>query len=137
MTNWVPTKRELFLGAVTACVAALAAAGCAAGEPPSISNLALAPTTITAGEATQVTGGVDFEDADGDVSDVFFGLALDGEDQGETSQEVAGADGLSSGRAAFILQLQPPVPGEIDVSVWLVDAEGNESNTLSETIVAE
>ena len=80
---------------------------------------------------------MDFEDVDGDVSEVFFGIALDSVDQGENSQEVAEADGLSSGRAAFILLLQPPEPGDVTVSVWLVDAEGNESNTLSETIVAE
>lgn len=127
-------QREL--SALVLTWAALALAGCA-GEPPSISNFTLSPVTIAAGEQTQVHGEVDFEDPDGDVADVVFGITFEGEDAGETSQPVAGAEGLTAGRALFIVALQPPEPGEIELSVRLVDEEGNESNTLSAIVTAE
>ena len=67
----------------------------------------------------------------------MFDLSFDGESLGDTSQAVTGADDLTSGRTVLVLLLQPPEPGEIEVEVWIVDDEGNESNSLSTTIVAE
>lgn len=119
-----------------AVVLSFVAIGCA-GDPPSISNLSLIPDRVTVGETTQINGGLDFADPDGDIEELFFGLSLNGSEPEQASQDVPEATDFTDGRMAFILMLTPPEAGPIDVEVWLVDADGSESNRLTTAVTAE
>jgi len=129
-------RRLVFVRRAALATVIFLAAACA-GEPPSISNLTLSPDVVPAGTSTQVSGSVDFSDPDGDVEELVFSLAMNGETPGEASQEVPTAAGLEQGTVAFILLLQPPETGTVDIGVWLVDADGSESNHLSTSVTAE
>lgn len=121
---------------VVAVVLSLVTIGCA-GDPPSISNLSLVPDRVTVGESTQVNGGLDFADPDGDIEELFFALSINDSEPEQTSQDVPEATDFTDGRMAFILMLTPPAVGLIDVEVWLVDADGSESNHLTTQVTAE
>jgi len=121
-----------------------AGAGCAddgggdPGAPPTVSNLALTPETVTAGSLVTLSGTMRFSDPDGDVALLVSELELPGgATQPGPETPVAGAAGITTGDVPFQLALQTSAPGALTVRVWLVDTKGNPSNTLEAVVTVE
>ena len=103
-----------------------AAAAAAKGAAPTISNLTFKTTTLTAGKLETLQGSCDFADADGD----FDGIQGKASIGGTTSQIARTPAATSDKSGAVIIQLQlgASVKGTIDVELWGLDKNGNESN---------
>ena len=114
------------------------ATGGSAAAHPIVSDLKYSPDTATVGQKTTVNGSVTFEAPNGNVT--LLGLAItlpDGTSQDLPKIEVKDAAGLKKGWTSFVFYLVPPAAGTYDFEVWLVDADGNESNRLTGKVGAE
>jgi hypothetical protein len=108
--------------------------GCSAktvGVPPRIFNLH-APTSINAGGSEDAS--FDFEDPDGDVAN--FGMKFKFSRGGGANfwKKIYPEKNLGdkkTGTKRFVVRTKPTFPQMIQVTVWLIDQEGNESNDLS------
>jgi hypothetical protein len=118
------------------------AAGCSdesdQGSPPSISDLTYAPTTVTVGQLTTITGTFSFTDPDGDLKEMTASLTPPaGQPQTLPAQALQNEAGQTSGMAQLQLVLQPPLAGTYSFEVWLTDDAGNDSNHLTGTFEAQ
>ena len=123
---------------VVACGGDDAVEGEDGGEPPRISGLTYDPATIPVGSPTTITGTLTFEDPDGDVA--RFGLAVTppgGESQELPKVDIANAQGVKRSPTQVAFFVQPQVPGPHEFEVYVVDAEGHESNRLAGRLAAE
>ncbi|MEM9192363.1 MAG: hypothetical protein AAGF12_24525 [Myxococcota bacterium] len=116
------------------------ALGCGetSGSRPTIRSLTLTPEQVTVGAATSLAAQVQFEDPDGDVLEAWVTFQMeDGTGATTTSVRVTGASGLTSGQVSVQLSVAAPAPGAYLVTIWLRDAEGNDSNRFDATVRAE
>ena len=105
---------------------------------PVLSNLAHAPAALTTGQATRVVGTFDFVDPDGDIQ--FFWVAATppvGDSATLGPRDAQGADGKTSGEMRFQVDLDPRLPGDYLLEVWVVDDADNASNRLQTTLPAQ
>lgn len=101
------------------------------GTPPSISNLQLAPTTLTANVQTSMTGSLAFVDPDADVESLGIDIELpDGSVQPLPLTDVRNSAGTSDGTIQISLAIVPPAAGAYRFELWLEDARGYASNRL-------
>lgn len=101
------------------------------GTAPTISALTLDPATVPRGAATNVTASLRFVDPDGDIELGHVALMLSGQTQTLPPVTVQNVAGLTEAEVLLLLRFQPPTTDPIEVEVWLTDAAGNLSNTLT------
>jgi hypothetical protein len=107
------------------------------GVPPEIRALTLGATTNPVGDEEAIHGVFEFSDADGDAESIAFEVLLpDGTVQVLPPQAVQGLDNQPLGTVSFSLSYSRDGMGRYEVTVWLVDAQGLESNRLTGTIVS-
>jgi hypothetical protein len=134
----------------TTLTASLASLGCGSsgsssggattqsGSAPKISNLSIAPNTLTVNRAEMVQATFDFEDAEGDLSTLQASLKLsNGQVQAAPPISLAPLAGSKSGKAALAVQLVIPSAGPVEVTMTALDAAKNASNTLTVTLQAQ
>lgn len=138
MRNW---KRS---GAGAAILAAgLALGGCEAedgaggGTAPEISGLTSSATTVEVGKQQNVTLGFTFADPDGDVAKAHVDIAIDGVAPAAVEAAVAQAAGVNQGAGQVIVALIIPKAGEVTLRLTVIDAAGNDSNTLETKLTAQ
>ena len=108
------------------------------GAAPTISNLTLAPLDLETGKVTNLSGTVSISDADGDVTQVGVDAKLpDGRTQSLPSAPAQGANGVKEGQLALALAFGPPAAGAYELSLFVIDAKGNQSNRLTVTVTAK
>ncbi len=105
------------------------------GTAPTIEGLVLTPDEVDAEATSEVMADFTFTDPEGDVESVNIALHTADESM-EVVTDVDGAEGLLEGPARVAIELGPTMVGELELELHLIDAMGNESNTLSSTIVA-
>jgi len=108
------------------------------GTAPAIDSLVYAPDTLTVGTASVIEATFNFADPEGDVD--MFVIEVNPPDgvvvpaiQGAT----AGTSGLTAGALSLMLALNPPVAGNYDFTITVMDSAGNTSNGLSGTLTAQ
>ncbi len=107
------------------------------GDPPTIAGLRVTPDTIEVGQQVRLEGTLSFEDPDGDVAFISLELRPEGGIPQQDDVTVAGAEGITVGQVPFMLLVQAVQPGPIELGVWLIDGEGNESNELTAELLAQ
>lgn len=122
---------------VLVCVLGLGLAACGGDggqSAPEIQALTLGATTNPMGNDEAIHGVFEFTDADGDAVSVAFEVLLpDGTVQDLPPQAVDGIEGRRYGTVSFSLTYSRDTLGRYEVTVWLVDAQGRESNRLTGT----
>jgi hypothetical protein len=107
------------------------------GTPPVISNLVYSPKTIAVGQATTISGTVDFTDIDGDVDKIAITLSAAGQTQTLPETTVQNTSGVKQGTLNFALEVGTASAGTAQFSVALIDKAGNESNALMGAVTAQ
>lgn len=108
------------------------------GSPPEISDLSYSPSSVTAGQLATVQGSFSFEDPDGDLLEMLVTLTDPaGNNMEMPATEVTDAKGKTIGIVTLQLALVAPAPGTYPFAVLVVDENGNDSNPLTGSIVAE
>lgn len=126
-----------------ACLLTAACGGDDEGSPaasgsPTISNLALTPTTIVAAQQADLQGSVDFADPEGDVATMRIEIRNPaGAAAPLVEGPLQGTQGVQQGAAQFTLQLLVPSAGAYPLEVWVRDSEGNDSNRLATSLTAQ
>lgn len=112
--------------------------GCGGNESqsaPEIQALTLGATTNPMGDDEAIHGVFEFTDPDGDAASIAFEVRLpDGTVQDLPPQAVEGLDNRKYGTVSFSLTYSRDTMGRYEVTVWLLDAHGQESNRLTGTI---
>ena len=109
-----------------------ACAGEADGTAPTLNSLTYAPERILAGEATNVTGTVLFEDPEGDLLELHSEIVgPDGRPVLTAPSPIAGSEGLRAGQVNIALVVNMPASGTYTLRVWVRDAHGHDSNVLT------
>lgn len=111
-------------------------AGCSQEEepaPPEIRELIMATSSLILDDGYESLSGVfEFEDPNGDVESVMFEVVLPGgsvEEVGPLAlEDVAGKE---SGSVSFTLVYSRDMLGLYEITVWLVDSQGQLSNELT------
>jgi hypothetical protein len=107
------------------------------GAAPVIADLEYEPATARAGGSTTVTGRISFEDPEGDAAEVASRIRPAGGRPRVNPRSRLALSGARKGTAAFTFVIRPGAPGSLPFEVWLIDATGNVSNTLSGEIAIE
>lgn len=108
------------------------------GKPPSISDLSLSPTALTARQQNTIAGSLAFVDPDADVLELGVSVELpDGSRQTLPATDVLSSAGVTEGSIQVTLAIVPPAVGAYRFELWLVDALGSESNRLEATAQAQ
>jgi hypothetical protein len=103
-----------------------------AGERPSLANLQLSPSSVVqnqGGGTVTLTASFDFQDAGGNLSDLYLS---DGAGQ-TLSLPIQGADGITGGTLQLYLYVHTDVIGRYAFDLWVDDAFGLASNSLTGT----
>lgn len=115
---------------IVACGGGGGGSGAVVENSPSISNLSFSPTIIEIGQLTDIEGTLDFLDNDGDLSTLTI-VSADGSQQ---TTNISGLSGQKSGTIMGIVQLQASELGKSTFQVFVSDAKGHQSNSLSGSI---
>ncbi len=108
------------------------------GSPPKIVDVTLDKTEIAVGKLETVKVTIAYADADADITKVGQQLVSpSGTSQSPNVLDIGEASGQKEGTHAFALQIAAPAAGDANVSFWLVDAQGNESEKVTRTISAK
>jgi len=108
------------------------------GAPPTLKDLAVTPSALQVGKATVLTGRATLEDADGDVTAMLGEVTLpNGSVQALQQTNLANASGARTAPVQFSLQVSVMAPGDYALTLWLKDAEGNESARVRQTLTAQ
>jgi hypothetical protein len=114
--------------------------GCVAdeGTPPEISSLSYSPETTGVGQTATISGTIEFVDDDGDLE--LLGLtAIDpgGLQSDLPMSQIQGVAGTTEGTIGIQVFLVTSMVGTYQFEIFVVDAEGNESNRLAGTLEAQ
>lgn len=125
---------SLFLPVIAGFVLTACGEGGGGGDPtpPSISNLQYGPATVylnEGGGTVMISGTVDFQDTGGDVTTARF-ISSAGAD---LVIPVSGMAGSASGTIQGSFTVGTTTLGDYTFDVWIVDANGSNSNHLSGT----
>lgn len=108
------------------------------GTPPEISALSYQPDTATVGETVTIAGTLDFADEDGDLDLIAItAIDPDGIVSDLPPTMIQGVDGMTSGTIGIQVFLVVSKAGTYDFDLFVVDADGNESNRLSGVVEAQ
>jgi len=128
------TMRTLYC-TIGICLWLAACGGDGGGSPPEIQTLTLAATTNPMGNDEAIHGVFEFEDPDGDAASIAFEVLLpDGTLEALPPQTMDSLEHLKRGTVSFSLTYSRDTMGRYEVTVWLLDAQGLESNRLTGTI---
>jgi len=116
------------LRAVAVCVLLLA--GCS-DDPPEIRNLKYSPNAAITGVMASISGGVNYTDSDGDISQTQLEL-IDPSGASIVSSPTPIQDVTQGalGNVAFTLTFTPPVEGIYHFNIWIIDLLGRQSNKI-------
>jgi hypothetical protein len=106
------------------------------GSAPTISDLAVDASGVRIDEPSLVLLNFSFEDPDGDLDMVTISLQAGGEAQ-EVQAPIEGAADVTEGEVPAAMAVQIAAAGTYSFGLWVVDAEGNESNHLDGEYVVE
>ena len=138
------TNTRFFVAALALITAP--ALGCSAdaadetdkGSPPKLVDVTFDKNEIPVGALETVKVTITYSDADGDVAKIGEQLTTpSGTSQSPNVVELSEAAGQKEGTHAFALQIAAPAAGAAEVSFWLVDRKGNESDKVTRTITAK
>ena len=108
------------------------------GTAPELSGLTYDDVIVPLGVVTTIDGMVHFSDPDGDVQTLHLALVQpDGARSELAPSQIGGTAGMTEGDLALILSIGPVMTGTHEFEVFVRDAGGNSSNTLSGTVNAE
>jgi hypothetical protein len=108
------------------------------GTAPKISDLTVTPTEIEVGKQAALSGTITIDDPEGDVAQVGVDATVPGgQKQSFPKTAAQGASGVKQGQIGIALAIVPPAAGAYDLSFFVVDGKGNESNRLSVTITVK
>lgn len=108
------------------------------GSAPKLVDVTLDKAEIAVGALETLKIAVTYSDADGDVAKLGEQLvAPSGTSQSPNVIDLPEASGQKEGTHALALQIAAPTVGEANVSFWLVDQQGNESEKVTRTITAK
>jgi hypothetical protein len=127
-----PESRFLSFATVLALAACGGGGGGTPDSTPSISNLQFAPTSVLQydGDGHAGVGGtLAFTDKGGDLATLHLATS-----QGQRIEEpIAGAAGIKSGTISGGIEIDTSVIGRYTFEIYVIDAGGRRSNTLSGT----
>jgi hypothetical protein len=138
------TSSRLILAAIALLTAPLP--GCTSdatgeaeeGSPPTLVDVTLDKTEIAVGALETVKITIAYADADGDIAKMGEQLVTpSGTSQSPNILDLGEAAGQKKGTYAFALQIAAPAEGAAEVSFWLIDQQGNESEKVTRTITAK
>ena len=119
----------------------LALAACASDDDtaaPTISNLTASPSSLPVGQQTTVSGTVMFSDPDGDLDQLGVEVTLpDQSKQALPMTDLQNVGTMTEGTIAWALIVVPPSAGRYDMKIWVTDAEGDPSNQLMGSAMAQ
>lgn len=127
------------LQAITLLLSASLGAACATddGSTPAISDLTGSPSTMTVGQQATVGGTMLFDDADGNLVHLSGEIVLpDDTVRALAKTSLTGVGTMTSGTLAWQMIVVPPMAGSYTLSLWVIDADGHESNHLDMTATA-
>jgi hypothetical protein len=105
------------------------------GDPPAISALTYGPDTIPSAQQSSVSGTLQFQDPDADLTQLGAAVTLpDGTVQELPLTALQGYAGQVTGRVTLTLTIVPPVAGTYGFEVWVIDAQDHASNRLEGTL---
>ncbi len=108
------------------------------GTAPTISNLTHDATTLTLNEQGLIMGSFGFTDPDGDADLMQIDIMMpNGQPVAVPDTVLTGVDGLTAGTINWNLTLTPPLAGTYDITLRVVDVEGNVSNELQDSFDAQ
>ncbi len=110
------------------------------GQAPTISNLVVTnqPATVPVGQTTAFNGSLAVSDADGDAQSIqVSATAPGGSTTSPAPSQLQGASGQTSFAVNWSFAATPPTAGTYTVSLTVIDSEGQTSNALSFTQVAQ
>lgn len=121
----------------SAMIVSLWLAGCGGdgpNAPPEIRELTLGATTNPMGSDEAIHGIFEFTDSEGNAGSIAFEVLLpDGTVEDLPPQPVDGLSHRTQGSVSFSLTYPRDRLGRYEVTVWLIDAQGLESNRLTGT----
>ena len=104
---------------------------------PTISDLTATPSSMTVGQQATVSGTMVFDDPDGNLEQLGAEVTLpDHSVQALPMTDLIGVGTMKTGTLGWRMAVIPPMAGEYKLSLWLTDADGNESNRLETTATA-
>lgn len=108
------------------------------GAAPKISDLTLSPLEVEVNKQVAISGTLTIDDPDGDVAQVGVD-ATDGSGRKQSLPKTPaqGASGVKQGQIAVALAFGTNVAGSYELSFFVVDAKGNESNRLAATVTVK
>ncbi|HEY5924658.1 MAG TPA: hypothetical protein VIV11_23425 [Kofleriaceae bacterium] len=105
---------------------------------PTISNLAYSPMTMPVGTQTTITGSLNFSDPDGDLDQLAVEITLpDASKQTLPMTDLQNVGSMTEGTIAWALIVVPPAAGRYDMKIWITDIEGEPSNQLMGSAMAQ
>jgi hypothetical protein len=105
---------------------------------PTISNMTYSPTSLPVGVQTTITGNVKFTDPDGDLDQLAVEITLPNQSKQMLPMvDLQSVGSMTDGSFAWAMIVVPPTAGTYDMSLWVVDASGLESNKLEGSATAQ
>jgi hypothetical protein len=105
-----------------------------AGDAPHISDLSYSPNTGTVNQQLTIIGQVVFTDVDADANRFAAEVRGPGLSASVPATAATGVTGHTEGTLIFQLTILPPVAGDYEFDIWMIDAQGNLSNRLTGAI---
>lgn len=137
----IESLRARFAAAVLAAIVPACSADDSpekAGTAPIIADLSYTPSSVKVGEQSVIQGRLAFEDVEADVTELAVELKSSAAGAAQAMpRQKTNATGLAKGELQLVLAVAAPAAGDYEFSVYLVDAQGHESNRLSGTLHAE
>lgn len=118
----------------------LALTACASDDStaPTISNLTFSPSSLPVGQQTTVSGNFGFTDPDGDLDQLGVEVTLpDQSKQSLPMTDLQQVGTMTDGTIAWALIIAPPSAGTYHLSLWITDGDGNTSNHLEASAIAQ
>jgi len=107
------------------------------GAAPTISSLAIDTDAVRIGETRTLSGTFQFQDGAGDVSELYMKIGMpNGKEMLSPPTELATTRGLLTGSIEVELGGVFPLPGQYELTVWVRDEKGNDSNRLTHSFEA-
>ena len=129
-------RGQLLLAALLALLVGASACGDEGGSgsgAPTINNFSFSPTVLPAGQQTLITGAVNMNDPEGDVNEFTVAIGAPDGSSVSLSGPIDNPTAVTMGVLNVAVTVTPSVAGIYTIDLSLGDADGNVSNTLSDT----
>jgi len=137
-----PRHRIIVLGGLAAgtlfgCASSNPSGSMPSGAAPTISNLTVTPTNVAVGKLQTLSGQFDFEDPDGDLSEIGLTVKMGAQSTSIPRSALQNVSGQTAGQGFFAAALQVPQSGTVELHVVVYDAAGQVSNELQQNLTAQ